>query len=646
MKRVILAGFLVFALSLASAAQKKKDVLVTIGKTPVTMDEFLRIYERNNSNIQDPENKKTAAEYLELFVNFKLKVLEAQSLGMDTLSAFRTELDGYRDELATPYLTNVSYNDKIVEETYQRMKKEVYASHLMISVPENAVPEDTLAAYQRVLEIRKEILGGLDFNEAASLYSQDPSAQTNKGELGWFTVFQMVYPFEEAAYSTPVGEVSSPVRTRFGYHLLKVHQTRDAGGEIHVAHIMKVYPQDATPEQKLSARQAADSIYALIEKGADFGTLASQVSDDQRSAANKGEMPWFSRSRMIPEFADPAFELLNDGDISKPVDSGFGFHIIKRLERRPVPEFGEVKREIEERIKRDGERSVKSRDVFVKQLRDEYDFTRNQQAVDDLLHSTVEWLQQDSLVLPDNPAPDPILFSFAGNNVTTRDWISHLKQMPPVLLKNDRSRFNQLFHEWENSKLLDYEDSQLERKHPEFRSLLQEYHDGILLFNISENKIWQKASSDSAGLARFYETNRQKYMWPERFKGAILQCVNNAVREEAEKYLESGVLASELQDLLRLGTGSITVTEGTWEKGADPVIDYYIWKGYKPENWNQETGFVNGELIAPEPKLLNEARGYHIADYQQYLEDNWVKELRKKYPVRINKKLMKKITNG
>lgn len=212
---------MVFALSLASAAQKKKDVLVTIGKTPVTMDEFLRIYERNNSNIQDPENKKTAAEYLELFVNFKLKVLEAQSLGMDTLSAFRTELDGYRDELATPYLTNVSYNDKIVEETYQRMKKEVYASHLMISVPENAVPEDTLAAYQRVLEIRKEILGGLDFNEAASLYSQDPSAQTNKGELGWFTVFQMVYPFEEAAYSTPVGEVSSPVRTRFGYHLLK-----------------------------------------------------------------------------------------------------------------------------------------------------------------------------------------------------------------------------------------------------------------------------------------------------------------------------------------------------------------------------------------------------------------------------------------
>jgi len=396
----------------------------------------------------------------------------------------------------------------------------------------------------------------------------------------------------------------------------------------------------------LSARQAADSIYALIEKGADFGTLASQVSDDQRSAANKGEMPWFSRSRMIPEFADPAFELLNDGDISKPVDSGFGFHIIKRLERRPVPEFGEVKREIEERIKRDGERSVKSRDVFVKQLRDEYDFTRNQQAVDDLLHSTVEWLQQDSLVLPDNPAPDPILFSFAGNNVTTRDWISHLKQMPPVLLKNDRSRLNQLFHEWENSKLLDYEDSQLERKHPEFRSLLQEYHDGILLFNISENKIWQKASSDSAGLARFYETNRQKYMWPERFKGAILQCVNNAVREEAEKYLESGVLASELQDLLRLGTGSITVTEGTWEKGADPVIDYYIWKGDKPENWNQETGFVNGELIAPEPKLLNEARGYHIADYQQYLEDNWVKELRKKYPVRINKKLMKKITNG
>jgi len=347
---------------------------------------------------------------------------------------------------------------------------------------------------------------------------------------------------------------------------------------------------------------------------------------------------------MVPEFANPAFELKNDGDISKPVDSGFGFHIIKRLEMRPVPEFSQVKRELEEKIKRDSERSTRSREAFVVDLKKEYSFTGNQQAIDDLLRATAGWLQKDTI--PVKPDSNPLLFSFAGKRFFAQDWINNLKSIPEAAISNDPVHLSQQFHAWENQKLLEYEDSRLEEKYPEFRSLLQEYHDGILLFNISESKIWQKASADSAGLARFYESNKQKYMWPERFKGTIVRCINASIREEAEKYLDAGVAADNLPDLLHLPQGSITFNEGIWEKGSDPVIDYYRWNGPKPEGWNDETGFVNGGIVPPEPKLLNEAKGYHIADYQQFLEENWVKELRKKYPVKVNKKILKKVTNG
>ena len=253
MRNILILGLLLTTLAGMAPAQEKKGALVTIGKTAITPDEFHRIYERNNANIQDPENKKTAREYLELFINFKLKVMEAMHLGMDTVQAFKTELEGYRNELSTPYLTNITFNDQLVKETYQRMLKEVNASHLLVEVPDGASPADTLAARKKIMEIREEILGGLDFGDAAVRYSQDPSAQANKGDLGWFTVFQMVYPFEEAAYTTPVGEVSMPVRTRFGYHLLKVNGIREAQGEIHVAHIMKIYAPDASPAQKEKA---------------------------------------------------------------------------------------------------------------------------------------------------------------------------------------------------------------------------------------------------------------------------------------------------------------------------------------------------------------------------------------------------------
>ncbi len=645
MKKVLTSGLMIFMTLFLQAADHKQDILLTIGKQTVPLEEFKYIYERNNSNVQDPGNRKTPSEYIELFTNFKLKVLEAQSLGLDTTTDFRTELAGYRAELAAPYLTDISFQENQVLETYQRMKKEIHASHLLIALPDQPTPEDTLKALEKIRDIRHQIEQGLDFNEAAVRYSQDPSATANRGDLGWFTVFQMVYPFENAAFSTPPGQVSMPFRTRFGYHLVKVNDVRNSEGEILVAHIMISYPPEASPEQKEAASMKADTLYRQLLQGADFAELAMKYSDDKRTGSDGGKLPWFSRSQMIPEFANPSFSLKNNGDFTKPVDSGFGFHIIKRIDKKAVPPFEEVKNELQERIRKDSERSIHSKAAFISKLKNDYNFTRNQAAVDSLIDKSVKWFEDEKLKIPDIPEENPVLFSFADTVCKAEHWTGYLKKLSVTTELTNRQRMAALYGSWENEAILAYEDRNLEKKHPEFRSLMQEYHDGMLLFAISENKIWQRASADSAGLEAFYETNKFKYMWDDRYQGMIIRCISNEVKEKVETYLEEGIPLNEIYDLGNILPGQMVVTEGVWSEKENPVIDYYFRNGEKPRDWDDETGIVKAEKVAPVPKLLSETRGYHIADYQQFLEQKWIQELHRKYPVKVNKKLLKSLEN-
>lgn len=646
MKKYLLTGFLGLLISITYSADKKHNALVTIGKLPVSAEEFKYIYERNNNNVQDPENKKNPSEYLQLFINFKLKVLEAQQLGLDTTADFKNELAGYRKELALPYLTDFSYDDNLVRETYRRMTKEVNASHILIFLPENFVPADTLEAFEKITGIRKQITEGLNFNEAAIQYSQDPSVSQNRGDLGWFSAFQMVYPFENAAFTTPVGQLSKPFRTRFGYHLLKTNDIRDAQGEMLVSHIMMSYPNGATPQMKESARLKADSIYNLLRNGAGFAELAMKLSDDKQSAADSGKLPWFGRSYMISAFSDPAFSLKNNGDISKPVDSGFGYHIIRRLDHKPVPAYDDVKNDLQDKIKKDSERSLGSRIAFINKLKSSYRFTRDQAAVDANISASAGWFRNDSIEIPPAGEDSPVLFTFAGSTFRTSQWADYLRKMTFTTELSNPQRMKELYESWENETVLAYEDSHLEQKHPEFGSLMQEYHDGMLLFTISDSKIWQRASNDSTGLAAFYEKNKNKYLWDDRYKGSIIRCYSPEIKEKTENYLEQDIPVNEITDILGISPNSISITEGIWSEKENPVIDYYFWKGVKPDDWDDATGIVKVKKMPPEPKLLNEARGYHIADYQQYLEDKWIEALRKKYPVKINKKILKTLGNG
>lgn len=623
-----LAGL--FLLSGFASAQNEK-ILLTIGEHEITRGEFERIYKKNNQNLYDESESKTPKEYLDLFIDYKLKVIEAENLQMDTSQTFINELAGYRKELAAPYLTDIKYDEAMVKELYDRMTKEVNASHILLRVPENASRTEEQEALQKAEKIRKEILEGKPFEEAAKEYSEDPGAQQNTGTLGYFTAFQMVAPFENAAFTTPVGEISEPVRTSFGYHLIKIHDERKNRGEIKVAHIMKMFPQNAENFDKQSLKNEIDSIYTALQNGADFAEMAQNYSDDKRSGAQGGEMPWFAAGRMIPEFSKPAFELENPGDMTRPVETQFGYHIIKKIDERPVASFEESKTEIENKIKSDPARSQSSRKIFVKKLKNEYNFSENAANLEKL----------ETLTIDAKPEEEMILFTIDNKSFGLPDFQQYLKKE-----NISTGTYSSHYNDWLQWEVIALEDAKLEEKHPDFRYLLKEYHDGILLFNIMEEKIWNFASQDTAGLKAFYEKNKRKYEWNERFSGLIITCKNKAGREEAEKYFSAGMTKEEIEDVLNKEEKQIEIKEGKWEKETSEVVDYYVWDGPDTGSFNSELTFIRGDIIPAEPKTLEEARGLYISDFQSYLEKQWLKDLRKKYKIKINRKVLRTIADA
>jgi len=612
-----------------NAFSQANETLITIGDKKVSKGEFERIYQKNNNNLYNDTDKKTPKEYLELFVDFKLKVIEAEHLKMDTSTTFVNELAGYREELAAPYLTDVKYSQQMVLDLYERTTKEVNASHILLMVPQGSTMEQEEEILKKMVQIRNEIVAGKDFDEAAVEYSEDPSAKTNKGNLGYFTAFQMVVPFENAAFTTPVGQISQPVRSSFGYHILKVYDIRENRGELLVAHIMKMFPQDVTPEIKIGLKAQIDSIYAELKNGADFAELASAKSDDKRSAQQGGEMPWFSAGRMIPEFANPAFELKNNGDYTEPIETAFGYHIIKKLNSRPVAGFEESKAMLESRIKQDPERSITSKQIFTDKLKVEYNYSENLEEKTKLRNKNTT----DSLEFSNFE-----LFKIDNKSFTIEQFQAFLQKT-----NVESGPYLSQFNNWVEYEITALENSKLEEKYPDFRYLFQEYHDGILLFNISEEKIWNFASRDTVGLEEYYKKNGNKYLWEERFKGMIVTCKDAKTREEADKYFAAEMTVEEITDLLNKTENVITINQGAWEKGANAVVDYFVWNGPEPANFDSEVTFIRGDKIQPEPKTLDEARGLYVSDYQKYLEEKWIKELRAKYKVSVNKKLLKTV---
>jgi len=642
MKQLIirLTGIVVLILiTLNLPAQKKNEVILKIGNEKVEKDEFIANYQKNNTNILDEKDKKTPAEYLDLYINFKLKVLEAQRLGYDTLKSFTEELKGYRKELSKPYLTDVSYNEEMIQTAYHRTKFERKASHLLILVNPETPPSDTLAAWNKISDLRKQIIAGADFNEMAAQYSEDPSAKQNKGLLGYFSAFQMVYPFEDMTYRTPVGQVSEIVRSRFGYHIIKVHDERQTLGELKVAHIMKMFPQQASEETIAKLKLSADSIWAKVTSGTDFAELARKYSDDKHSAAEGGVMNWFTSTNMVPAFAEAAFALKNDNDISPVTRTPYGWHIIKRLELRTTQPYEKLRTELESKIKQNPEISKYSDEAFDRKLRAEYQLKVEESNFRNLISAISDTIRRKEM---NNIA----LVSFANQIITAGQFTDFLqKQHYSPVSDKPEAQLTALLNKFINQKLLEYENTQLEKKHPDFARVYKEYHDGILLFNISKDKIWDVASTDSVRLQNYFNQTTKKYYWNDRFKGWVIEAKTAEIRNQAETLLDQKeVSRQELEDVFNAQTeDNLRFRDVAVEKGIDPIVDYYIWSGPKPAGFNETTTFVHGKIVKNELKELTDGWGLYSSDFQEQIEKEWIDSLRKKYPIVINKKLLNKI---
>jgi peptidyl-prolyl cis-trans isomerase SurA len=648
-------GFaILLSFGICSYVSTDNRTLFTAGGEPVTVSEFEYVYNKNNINNQADYSEKSLRDYLTLYENFRLKVKEAEAMHLDTISSLKNELEGYRKQLAKSYLSDREITDKLINQAYERSKTEINASHILIKCDENANPADTLAAYKKIMALKKRIEKGESFEKLAKEYSDDQSAKTNGGNIGWFSVFGTIYPFENLAYSLKKGEVGGPVRTVFGYHLVKVNDIRPARGQIHVAHLLIRFPDKATDAQKDYVHKKIDSVYALITSGKiTFDEAVKTYSDDKSSRVKNGELPWFGTGtslRMIPEFEDAAFALKKDGDISKPIMTQFGWHIIKRLEKKEPESFNDAKADIKKRVEKDS-RSEVAKEVLINRIKKEHAFAQFPDVKRDFtahIDSSIlrgRW-KADSTLLRSKK----VLFILAGKNYTVGEFAEYMEKMAkPRSDKSKDALINEYYDGFVNAKCLDYEESQLENTKPEFKSLMKEYKDGILLFELMDRMVWTKAVKDTVGLEEFRKKNEKKYMWGVRADVAIFNCNNQDIANEAYKMAKAKNTGDEIKDKLNVAgsNGHVSVIEGKYEKGQYDVVDKIDWKpGLSPIKKLNDSSYqfvLVKKIVGPEPKTLKEAKGFVVSDYQEYLEKTWIDQLRAKYPIKVNESVFRSL---
>lgn len=626
-----------------------QEILMTIDDKEITLDEFERIYNKNNNSLLS--DQQSPEEYVDMFINFKLKVIEAENRGMDTTKNFLDEFNKYRDQLAAPYLTDEETKQKLIKEAYERMQSDIHVSHILLKLNSNS-PEDTLAQYKKAMEIRQRLLDGEDFETVAKATSDDPSARINGGDLGFFTVFNMIYPFETAAYNLKDGEISMPVKTSYGYHIIKRIESRPAVGKIKVAHIFIRTPETMSDKEKEQAKNFAQAISDSLKTGASFEYMAKRYSDDQNSGKNGGMLTWFGPGRMVKEFEDQAFALKIPGDISDAFQSEYGWHIIKLVDKKPVGSFEEMLPELESQALK-GDRDRQRRKIYLDKLKAEYDYKLNEDLYDKLYDiADTSLLSASWKPVRHKELYDKTLFSTKNGIVKITDFLSYLKEnqkysTPIAMEKYVDVKFNKFVEQY----MLDAEKASLPSKYPEYKYILQEYHDGILLFDIMDHEVWSKAVEDTTGLEAFFNDHRSNYMWGERMDATIVSCDSTVDMEKVFK--RASTIASGKWDSERLNKkygndkeGSITLKDVLVEEGVNEHIDALnkkpgIGNIYKQDG-SSEFVILN-KITAPSEKDLKDVRGQATSDYQDYLEKQWIKELREKYKVSVNKELLSKI---
>lgn len=625
------------------AQSTKEDVLFTVDSEPVYTSEFIRVYNKNLDLVQD-ESQKDVDEYLTLFTNYKLKLKEAESLGLNEKPTYIRELDSYKKQLAKSYITDSKVTNALVEEAYERISYDVKANHILIRVLENANPEDTLVAYNNILKLRDRAL-----NEGFDVVRKEVhNGQSVFGEeLGYFSGFKMVYKFESVAFNTAVDSISQPFRTRFGYHIVNVQDKRKSRGERTVAHIMVVKKEGDSLAEKPEDR--IQDIYQKINQGEDFETLAKQFSDDKSSASKGGMLSPFSSGQISAQaFEDTAFSLETIGDVSQPFQTQYGWHIVKLYNKKPIPPFEVMKSELEEKVKRDS-RSKLIDDALVNKLRTQYNVEINKGALDYFVSILNDDYLKRSWKLPTDFDGNKPFVKIEQKQFTNKEFGDYLLKTQRNAKPN--SSFNNIvsesYEEFLNTKLVEYKEDNLENESEEFAHILGEYRDGLLLFDLMETTIWNASKTDSIGIQNYYESHKNKYVLPERVDAVVASSAKQKTLKKVSKLLDDGMAIEEIKSLVNSNDKvQVIFTSDIMDASHQALPKDFQFKTGISEIYKHNKAFVVVQVkdILPQTqKTLDEAKGAVISDYQTYKEENWLKELGDKYKIVVNKDVLNKV---
>ena len=659
MKNTIIV-LLIALLPLCSSAQKKDNPLIfCYGKNKVYQNELERGYLRNKDLVNDKPTSEDVDDYLTLYQNFKLKVQDAYDRQLDTLPSYQKELAQYRAQLAKKYLNDSSVTEELVREGYQRSKELVNASHILIMAGFGTSAEDTLKAYNKIQGIRNDILANkISFDQAAIQYSEDPSSKNKgalgyKGNLGWFSAFQFLYTFEDMAYKTAVDSISPIFSTRYGYHILKVNGRKPSLGERKIAAI-KIYRRPTgTPDDTMNVFNRVNAVYQLLSNGAGWDSTLTTYTEDPNARFNKGVYNWFTETtNKLPEnIVREAFSLSVKEQISKPLFSNDAYYIIKLIDKRPVPSFEDKEYEIRNKVTQDG-RIYKSTVATVARIKKENNFSEDRNALDSFAEYAGEAFKQATWNPANTKNSATELFRIGDQSIIVDSFSKFIAsaQRPGQQIKSGKAVIKSLYENFVNQMVLDYEDANLEKNYPEFAYVYQDFKDGILFFNINSEEVWNKPMTDTTGLRKYYNTNRDSFKWEDRVEMLTINAASDDILNQAYDLLAKGWSKDSVMNHLNKDNAlNIYIDLGLYEKGMNPNADSLI---ATQSNWSASSpgmikmGIVNGvyrayagtKIIGSSLKPFENARGDLSSMYQKHVENIWLDELRKKYKIKINKK--------
>ncbi len=667
-KKTGLGIALLLASAVACAQVSDDEVLLIVGDDTTTVGEFTRMHAKNAKQTQMVSYQQSLREYMDLYINFRLKVKAAEDAGFDTVGRIQDELHNYRVQAAEPYMMDSELKERLIQEAYEHFGYDVRAQHILFHLPESAKPADTLKAYRLAMAVRDSILKGADFAEMAYRHSDEiarrkkrgPVAFTGReGDLGYFTAFGMVYPFEQAVYNMKVGEISKPVRTRFGYHIIQLLDKQKALGKVSVAHILvQETAADTTEGAKAAVKDKIDEAYDRLEQGDMFEMVARRYSEDAATADFGGVLPDFTVNRMMPEIVAAVYGM-KPGTYSKPIHTRLGWQILFLYNTTGVESLEVLRPDIDYRISSNRDmRAEMPLQSFAHRLMRENAMKENPEVFSQFIKAVTDEVVKGRWTFDStNRIYDKTLFVYGGKNVPLRAFGRYVAEKQRPTSGTKESVVNKLYHNYKNTYAFQDELLKLDDKYPEFKELMVEYRDGIYLFEMMNDKVWTKASLDTLGLEKFYEAHKANYMWPAKADAVlVIYDVREAATEKVRKWINKAYAAgktdaAQLQGEAdkKFGKGAVRVEEGLYAPGESMFLDRIAWEeGVSNDILSGESlkafAVVRG-IIPEKQKKLEEVRGLVITDYQNYLDATWIKELKARYPVLINETVFRQL-NG